>query len=83
MFLLLVYPMFLVLTLESRRLAKTLEKRIEQRTSELTQSEAKLNSILEHSPVGIFHYDASGELIKINKKIRGDYWGEEGRFGWF
>jgi len=69
MFLLFVYPMFLVLTLESRRLAKTLEKRIEQRTSELTQSEAKLNSILEHSPVGIFHYDASGELIKINKRF--------------
>jgi len=71
MFLLLVYPMFLVLTLESRRLAKTLEKRIEQRTSELTQSEAKLKSILEHSPVGIFHYDARGELIKINKRFEG------------
>ncbi|PSW06527.1 EAL domain-containing protein [Photobacterium lipolyticum] len=69
LFLLLVYPLFILLTSESRRMARKLEQRIEQRTSELVQSEAKLNSIVEHSPVGIFHYNNQGELIKTNKRF--------------
>ncbi|MCW8330247.1 EAL domain-containing protein [Photobacterium sp. SDRW27] len=69
LFLLLLYPLFLAFTSESRRLAKSLEERVELRTSELVQSEAKLNSILEHSPVGIFHYDTDGKLIKTNKRF--------------
>ncbi|MGF1757243.1 EAL domain-containing protein [Photobacterium sagamiensis] len=69
LFLLLVYPLLIVLTSESRRLARSLERRIEQRTSELVQSKAKLNSIVEHSPAGIFHYDSHGELIKTNRRF--------------
>ncbi len=60
---------FLVITTEYHSLANRLERKVAQRTSELVQSEARLSSIIEHSPVGIFHYDTECKLIKTNKRF--------------
>ncbi|MFT5881039.1 MAG: diguanylate cyclase (GGDEF)-like protein/PAS domain S-box-containing protein [Moritella sp.] len=69
LFLLFLCPPFFIFTLEYRQLTKRQAKMITQRTSELVKSEARLNSIIEHSPVGIFHYDTQGTLIKTNKRF--------------
>lgn len=60
---------FLVITSEYHSLAERLEKKVALRTSELAHSEARLNSIIEHSPVGIFHYDTQCNLLKTNKRF--------------
>lgn len=69
LFLLFLCPPFFILTIEYRLLAKRQAKKITQRTSQLVKSEAKLNSLIEHSPAGIFHYDTHGTLIKTNKRF--------------
>ena len=69
LFLLFASPLFAVLCLEPRRQIKILVKKVTKRTSELVESEAKLTSIFEYSPVGIFHYDNKGVIQKINKRF--------------
>lgn len=69
LFLLFAVPLMLAFSIASRRLAKKLEQRIHERTEELVNSEATLNSILELSPVGIVYYDASGRLVKVNREF--------------
>jgi diguanylate cyclase (GGDEF)-like protein/PAS domain S-box-containing protein len=69
LFLLFLCPPFFVLTIEYRLLAKRQAKKIMQRTAQLVKSEDRLNSIIEHSPAGIFHYDTHGVLIKTNKRF--------------
>lgn len=54
-------------TISYRYQVKKLRYKVAQRTAELVQSEAKLNSIFEHSPVGIFHFDKQGVLLKTNR----------------
>ena len=67
LFLLFAIPLMAAFSFASRRLAQQLERRVEARTEELANSEKTLNSILEHSPVGIVHYDKDGRLLKVNK----------------
>lgn len=69
LFLFSALPLMLAFSLASRRLAKQLEFRVRERTEELANSEATLNSILELSPVGIVHYDATGRLIRVNREF--------------
>lgn len=58
---------FLFNTINYRRQVQKLRYKVAKRTAELVQSEAKINSIFEHSPVGIFHYDSQGVLLKTNR----------------
>jgi len=69
LFLLFASPIFVVLSLESRRDARILKKKVTKQTSELIESEAKLTSIFAYSPVGIFHYDNKGIIQKANKRF--------------
>ena len=69
LFLLFACPLFIVLSLEPRRQVKILAKKVTKQTSELVESEAKLTSIFEYSPVGIFHYDNNGIIQKTNKRF--------------
>jgi diguanylate cyclase (GGDEF)-like protein/PAS domain S-box-containing protein len=69
LFLLFAIPLMLAFSVATRRLAKKLELRVQERTEELVNNEATLSSILELSPVGIVYYDASGKLIKVNKEF--------------
>lgn len=62
-----VFFLFLMQTVSYRQQVKNLRYKVAQRTSELIQSEAKLNSIFEHSPVGIFHYNKQGVLLRTNR----------------
>ncbi|KXO07151.1 diguanylate cyclase/phosphodiesterase (GGDEF & EAL domains) with PAS/PAC sensor(s) [Moritella sp. JT01] len=62
-----VFFLFFMQTVSYRQQVKKLRYKIAQRTAELVQSEAKLNSIFEHSPVGIFHYNKQGVLLKTNR----------------
>jgi len=62
-----VFLLFLMQTVSYRQQVKNLRYKVAQRTAELIQSEAKLNSIFEHSPVGIFHYDKQGVILKTNR----------------
>ncbi|OUR73478.1 hypothetical protein A9Q78_03555 [Methylophaga sp. 41_12_T18] len=55
---------------------KQRERLIDERTSDLLDanqrlqdSESRLNSIIEYSPVGIFYYDQSSTLITVNKHL--------------
>jgi PAS domain S-box-containing protein len=64
LFLLFACPLIITLSLEPRRQVRLLAKQ----TSELFESEAKLTSIFEHSPVGILHYDNKGVIQKTNKR---------------
>lgn len=68
-FLLFLAPLLLAFTHAQRRWALELEQRVKQRTHALFANEQKLGSILEHSPVGIFHYDNGGVLVTINKRF--------------
>ncbi|WP_293133622.1 PAS domain S-box protein [Moritella sp.] len=61
------FALFLIQTLIYRQQLKKLRHKVAQSTDELVQSEAKLNSIFEHSPVGIFHYNKQGILLKTNR----------------
>lgn len=67
LFLLFACPLFVVLTLEPRRQIRILADKVSLKTNELVESEAKLKSIFEYSPVGIFHYDNNGIIQKTNK----------------
>jgi len=69
LFLLFACPLFVVLCLEPRRQVRILVKKVTKQTSELVESEAKLTSIFEYSPVGIFHYDNKGVIQKTNKRF--------------
>ena len=69
LFLLFAIPLVLAFSVATRRLAKKLELRVQERTEDLLSSEATLNSILELSPVGIVHYSESGKLLKVNKEF--------------
>lgn len=69
LFLLFACPLFVVLSLEPRRQVRILAKKVTKQTSELIESEAKLTSIFEYSPVGIFHYDNNGIIQKTNKRF--------------
>ncbi|QUM90395.1 EAL domain-containing protein [Moritella sp. 36] len=62
-----VFSLFFIQAITYRQQLKKLRHKIAQRTAELVQSEAKLNSIFEHSPVGIFHYNKQGILLKTNR----------------
>ncbi|MGR6778189.1 EAL domain-containing protein [Moritella viscosa] len=66
-FMLAIFVLFFMQTVSYRQQVKKLRCKIAQRTAELVQSEAKLNSIFEHSPVGIFHYNKQGILLKTNR----------------
>jgi diguanylate cyclase (GGDEF)-like protein/PAS domain S-box-containing protein len=66
-FMLTVFLLFLMQTISYRQQVKKLHYKIALRTNELVQSEAKLNSIFEHSPVGIFHYNKQGILLRTNR----------------
>ncbi|MFT7681004.1 MAG: diguanylate cyclase (GGDEF)-like protein/PAS domain S-box-containing protein [Moritella dasanensis] len=66
-FMLTVFLLFLMQTISYRQQVKKLRYKIALRSNELVQSEAKLNSIFEHSPVGIFHYNKQGILLKTNR----------------
>ncbi|PKH08227.1 bifunctional diguanylate cyclase/phosphodiesterase [Moritella sp. Urea-trap-13] len=61
--------MFLIQSISYRQQVKNLRYKVAQRSNELVQSEAKLNSIFEHSPVGIFHYDKQGVLLRTNRHL--------------
>lgn len=69
LFLLFACPLFVVLSLEPRRQVRILAKKVTKQTFELVESEAKLTSIFEYSPVGIFHYDNNGIIQKTNKRF--------------
>ncbi len=69
LFLVLATPFIFVINYSYRKLSLSLEQRVQQRTEELTQSEKKLSSIFEHSPIGILHYDANGVLITFNQQF--------------
>jgi len=69
LFLLFAIPLVLAFSVASRRLTKKLELHVQERTEDLASSEATLSSILELSPVGIVHYDASGRLVKVNREF--------------
>ena len=68
-FVLLAIFLVLAYSKNSRKLASTLEKQVKSRTAKLALSESKVNSILEHSPVGIFHYDFHSALVTVNKQF--------------
>jgi len=68
LFLLFAIPLIAAFNISYRRLSRSLEYRVKLRTKELSESEAKLSSILEHSPIGIFHYDAHGTFTIFNQQ---------------
>jgi len=69
LFLVFAIPLVLAFSVASRRLTKKLELHVQERTEDLISSETTLSSILELSPVGIVHYDASGRLVKLNREF--------------
>jgi len=62
-------PLFAYVQHKNSQQQRLLTTRINQRTAELINSEARLNAIINHSPVGIFHYDNNGNMLKTNKRI--------------
>ncbi|HEY9664370.1 MAG TPA: PAS domain S-box protein, partial [Allocoleopsis sp.] len=52
-----------------RQLNQELESRIEQRTLELRQSEARFRQIFEQSPLGIAISDLEGHLTRVNSSL--------------
>jgi len=69
LFLFFAIPLMLAFSVATRRQAKKLELRVQERTEELVNSEVTLRSILELSPVGIVYYDAVGRLVKVNREF--------------
>ncbi|SQD78454.1 EAL domain-containing protein [Moritella yayanosii] len=63
------FSFFLIQTLIYRQQLKKSRYQVTLKTDELVQSEAKLNSIFEHSPVGIFHYNKHSVLLKTNRRF--------------
>ncbi|MDX2319327.1 MAG: EAL domain-containing protein [Moritella sp.] len=62
-----LFFLFFMQTISYRQQVKRLTDKVAKRTAELVQSEAKLSSIFEHSPVGIFHYNKQGILLRTNR----------------
>ncbi|WP_232848964.1 EAL domain-containing protein [Amphritea pacifica] len=69
LFLLLLFPLMLIFSADQRRWARNLEVSVRERTRELHASEKRLTSIIEHSPVGIFHYDQNAVITMINHRF--------------
>ncbi len=69
LFVLIGIPIALAYTQNTRNLASILDEQIRKRTAALALNERKMNSILEHSPVGIFHYDTDSTLVTVNKQF--------------
>jgi diguanylate cyclase (GGDEF)-like protein/PAS domain S-box-containing protein len=69
LFMLFIFLPAVMHTLTYRRQVQCLRNEVELRTAELVQSEAKLTSIFEHSPVGLFHYNSQGELLRTNRRF--------------
>lgn len=68
-FLLFLLPILFTFSAAQRRWARELECSVKERTEELHNSEARLSSIVEHSPVGIFHYDQASNITMINQRF--------------
>ncbi|RTE67355.1 bifunctional diguanylate cyclase/phosphodiesterase [Amphritea opalescens] len=68
-FLLFLLPILWTFSSAQRRWAKDLEASVRERTEELHSSKAFLSSIIEHSPVGFFHYDQHGTISMINQRF--------------
>ncbi|WP_432471584.1 EAL domain-containing protein [Amphritea sp. HPY] len=68
-FILFLIPFIFSFSAAQRNWARHLEQKVRERTKDLHNSERQLSSILEHSPVGIFHYDASSTLLTVNKRF--------------
>jgi diguanylate cyclase (GGDEF)-like protein/PAS domain S-box-containing protein len=68
-FLLFLLPILWTFSSAQRRWAKDLEISVRERTEELHSSKAFLSSIIEHSPVGFFHYDQHGVISMINQRF--------------
>lgn len=68
-FLLFLLPVMLTFSAAQRRWARNLEVSVRERTRELHASEKRLSSIIEHSPVGIFHYDQNAVITMINHRF--------------
>ncbi|MGO9566204.1 MAG: PAS domain S-box protein, partial [Desulfomonilaceae bacterium] len=49
-----------------RQAHEELERRVEERTAELKESEEKYRLIFERSPIGIFHFDEAGSITACN-----------------
>lgn len=52
---------------ELRDLNTELERRVEQRTAELRESETRLKAILDNSPAAIYLKDLDGRFLAVNK----------------
>ncbi|WP_299197568.1 EAL domain-containing protein [uncultured Amphritea sp.] len=68
-FLLFLLPVMLTFSAAQRRWARSLEVSVRERTQQLHASEKRLASIIEHSPVGIFHYDQNAVITMINHRF--------------
>ncbi|GGK63345.1 EAL domain-containing protein [Amphritea balenae] len=68
-FMLFLIPVMMTFSSAQRRWARDLETRVGERTQELHANEKRLSSILEHSPVGIFHYDKYSALTMVNHRM--------------
>ncbi len=68
-FLLFLLPVMFAFSSTQRRWAKELEESVSERTQQLHASERQLSSIIEHSPVGIFHYDQNSVLTMMNQRF--------------
>ena len=69
LFILLLFPLMLTFSADQRRWARELEVSVRERTQQLHASEKRLSSIIEHSPVGIFHYDKHAVVTMINHRF--------------
>ena len=52
---------------ERRRTEEELEQRIAERTSELSASEARLRTLVEHAPEAIVVFDSTGQFLACNE----------------
>ncbi|UTW03225.1 EAL domain-containing protein [Amphritea atlantica] len=68
-FLLFLSPVMFTFSAAQRRWANNLEASVRKRTRELHDSEKRLSSIIEHSPVGIFHYNQDSVITMINQRF--------------
>lgn len=67
-----LHQMLETLNLQRRTLADTnerLEQQVQQRTSELTESETRFRSAFDAAPIGMALFDANGKFVKVNPAI--------------
>ena len=57
------------LILENRALIDNLERRVEDRTRELRESEERFRSAFEQAAVGIAHVAQDGQFLKVNQRL--------------